>query len=152
MSNPSSSAQQQTAQTVANALSGEKTFQTVSFATTGQPQVDCLAGLFAVLGTYPLGHATAYELLQMLANQYKRLAEAEADWQRKLNSGSAALAQQGAWRTDPPPSNIDPSYPSGICGSSPPSALHKPSLAESLASSLGLRGLSDEEKALYPHR
>jgi hypothetical protein len=53
MSNPAAQCAQ--AQTVANALSGEKSFEIVQFAITGNPTADAISGIQAVLNAIKLG-------------------------------------------------------------------------------------------------
>ena len=116
MSNPSNQAAQ--AQTVANALSGEKAFETVRFAITGNPNADAISGIMAVLGAINLASAHlsrarhAAILLEYLAKGYAAEADAKGEDEKRQRDVA------GRMTTDPsyPPQSYDYTTTSGTGG------------------------------------
>jgi len=69
------------AQAVANALQEDKSFRTVQFAVTGQPDADSISGIMAVLREFPHLNARArHRVLEYLAHRYADQAQAEELW------------------------------------------------------------------------
>jgi hypothetical protein len=96
------------AQTVANALSGEKAFETVRFAVTGNENADALAGIQAVLAKIPLNrnspmpHARyAAMLLKYLAECYAAEATAQEEQAKRHRNIMGTI----------PGAMVDPAYP-----------------------------------------
>lgn len=77
-----------------NALSGEKTFRTVQFAITGQPEADAIAGIFIVLGQWPFNFRTKQRLLEFMATRMKDDADSN-DRLQQLGKGLGGFGAAG---------------------------------------------------------
>lgn len=100
----------QTGQAVENALKGEKTFQSISYALTGDPELDLIAGLIAVInqpGAINSGNhfAMCERALVYLATRYKFYREQAQEWEKKMASvqGLGGSYSSGQIQTQPPP-------------------------------------------------
>lgn len=99
------------AQTVENALTGEKAFRRIEFAITGQPDADLISGIHSLFREFPQANARArHRILEYLAARYRDQAELEEQWAKNTGSGSS-------WQTSP--------ILGGVM-STPPSALPHP--------------------------
>lgn len=106
----------QTAQAVENALKGEKTFQTVQFAITGDSETDLIAGVLAVVNARIYGSTqqlaygppasaywAAHRVLMYLSNRFKaeaEIAQGREDSYRQMTQpiqsvGQSALGVSG---------------------------------------------------------
>lgn len=111
------------AQTVENALTGEKAFRRIEFAVTGQPDADLISGIHSLFREFPQANARArHRILEYLAARYRDQAELEEFW-AKNNSTSPP------WQTSAVPGGWTGQQTSPILGgvmSTPPSALPYP--------------------------
>lgn len=114
--NPTSTKAAQTV-AAANALSGEKTFQSVTFAMTGDHIADAVSGIDAVLSQNAMDSGSKARVLSMLADIYLRNQQ-QLDEQAKsvkvFSSGATGAASfYGAQQATPAAANA-PWYSSGL--------------------------------------
>lgn len=102
----------QTGQAVENALKGEKTFLTVSYALTGDPELDLIAGIIAVInqpGAINSGNhfAMCERALAYLVSRYKFYREQAQELEKKMVSVQwlGSSHSSGQIQNQPPPNN-----------------------------------------------
>lgn len=89
---------QQATTAAANALSGQKTFRTVSFAITGDAETDIIAGVLAVCsnhgGTTPINGQRLAIIMEYLAKRFTLEHQAWNAWMQSFPQAQYQTAQK----------------------------------------------------------
>lgn len=82
---------------VANALSGEATYKTVSYAITGDPETDLIAGLVAVVDSTDRPPSMTERVMRYLLQRYEAIAEEQRKAEDRVAEINKAPSHPPNW-------------------------------------------------------